>query len=68
MPDEKTLCNLSNCMSALCDGAEWDFDEQAKYCDGATEAHSRSNRCIHLCDNERCDSHTAQDIAVKSKG
>jgi hypothetical protein len=60
-----TLCNLSNGITAVCDGADWEYDEQKKYCNGAHAPHTKSNKCIHLCDNERCDSYIAQDIAIK---
>jgi hypothetical protein len=62
---DKTLCNLNN-MVAMCDGAGWRFNEQLKYCDGAKRS-SHSDSCMHLCKGDRCDSHTAQDIAVGMK-
>lgn len=61
----KTLCNFSNGITAMCDGADWNFEEQIKYCDGAEHKHSKTDNCVHLCQGERCDSHIAQDIAIK---
>jgi hypothetical protein len=63
--DEKTLCNL-NGMVARCDGVGWTFNEPLKYCDSAKRS-SHGDNCMHLCKGERCDSHIAQDIAVKLK-
>lgn len=60
----KSLCNLDNKIVALCDGAGMCFDEQAKLCDGAVRA-STHDCCMHLCENSRCDSYIAQDIAIK---
>ncbi|MBW1812507.1 MAG: hypothetical protein JRJ39_02195 [Deltaproteobacteria bacterium] len=62
---EKTLCNL-NGMVAQCDGAGWHFDEQKKYCYGAKRS-SHNDSCMHLCEGDRCDSHTVQDLAIKLK-
>ena len=63
---EKTLCNLDNRIVAMCQGAGWDYDEQKKLCDHATKA-THAFRCMFLCDGERCDSHAAQDFAIKNK-
>jgi len=60
----KTLCNLSDRLVAQCDGCGWGYDEQKKYCDGATMKHTKSDACIHLW-GTRCDSWVAQDIAVE---
>ena len=64
--DDKTLCNLNNRIIALCDGDGWSFDDQVEDCTSAVKA-THADRCMFLCDNGRCDSHNAQDIAVKLK-
>ena len=63
---EKILCNLDNRIVAMCQGAGWDYDEQKKLCDHATKA-THAFRCMFLRDGERCDSHDAQDFALKNK-
>ena len=66
MPDKKSLRNLTGRIVAICDGAEWNYKEQEKHCDHAAEA-THAHRCMFLCDHKRCDSHEAQDFAVKKK-
>ena len=62
---EKTLCNLSNGIVAVCDGACFEFAKQERLCSGALEATHRSG-CAHLCEpNNRCDSLIAQDLAMQ---
>lgn len=59
----KSLCNRDNHIVALCDGADMCFDEQKKLCDGAKRS-SYEDCCMHLCDNERCDSYIAREISA----
>lgn len=60
---ERTLCNL-NGLVAVCDGADWDYKDMELHCDGAAPASHRYG-CMFLCENERCDSVDAQDLAIK---